>query len=83
MDLFQGNMNTIMEYLQAQKATTSTTYANPATVVVTDATVVVTTNNVTVVNTVIQPMIRQPICQPSPSRHTATYPWGLPPNFTP
>lgn len=37
MNAFQGNMNTIIEYLQAQKAATSTSAANSASAVVTDA----------------------------------------------
>lgn len=40
IDTFQSNINTIMEYLQAQKATTSTFAANLTTVVVTDVVVV-------------------------------------------
>ncbi|XP_050896091.1 uncharacterized protein LOC127102802 [Lathyrus oleraceus] len=52
MDTFQGNMNTIMEYLQAQKTTISTS-ANPATAAVTNV-VVVTTFVDAVVDTVIQ-----------------------------
>lgn len=71
-----------MEYLQAQKATSSTSAANPASVVVTDA-IVVTTSVDAVVDTVIQPVVSQPICQPGPSRHAIAYPWGVPPNFTP
>lgn len=83
MYIFQGNMNTIMEYLQAQKATTSTTYANPATNVVTDATIVITTTTDTTVNTIIQPAVSHPIYHPGPSKHTASCPLGLPPNYTP
>lgn len=74
-------MNTIIEYLQAQKANTSTSIVNPVVDVVTDA-IVITTSVDAVVDTVIQPVVSQPICQPGPSRHAITYPWGLPPNFT-
>ncbi|CAL5189189.1 unnamed protein product [Lathyrus oleraceus] len=52
MDTFQGNMNTILEYLQAQTATTSTSAANLVSAIVTDA----------IVDTVIQPMVSKPIC---------------------
>lgn len=76
-------MNTIMEYLQAQKATTSTSYVNPTTIVVTDAIIIVTTTIDTTANTMIQPVISQPICQPGPSKHVVSYPWGIPPIFTP
>lgn len=48
MDSFQGNMEAIMEYLQAQKATTS---SNHVIVVVTNVTVVTTTIVVVVVET--------------------------------
>lgn len=76
-------MNTIIEYLQAQKVTTSTTSTNPAIVVFIDATVVITNSTNIVVNTMTQPVVSQPICHPGPSRHATAYPWGLPPNFTP
>lgn len=72
MDTFQGNMNTILEYLQAQKATTSTSPANPTSVVVTDV-IVVTTSVDVVVDIVVQPVI-QPICHPGPSKHAIAYP---------
>lgn len=52
MDLFQGNMNAKMEYLQAHKATTSTNTI----IVVTDATIVIIITADTVVNTMIQPI---------------------------
>lgn len=82
MDTFQGNMNTILEYLQAQKATTSTSDVDPASVVVTDA-IVVTIFVDAIVDTVIQYVVSQPSYQPGPSRHVIAYPWGLPLNFTP
>lgn len=81
MDTFQGNMNTILEYLQVQKATTSTSAANPDFVVIIDA-IVVTTSIDAIVDIVVQP-VSQPICQPGPSRHAIAYPRGLPLNFTP
>lgn len=68
IDTFQGNMNTVLKYIQAQKATTSY-----LTVVVTDL-VVFTTSVDVVEDTVIQPMVSQPICQSSPSRHDVAYP---------
>lgn len=73
-------MNAISEYLQAQKATTSTSAANPS--IATDA-IVVTTSVDAVVDIVIQLVVSQPIYQSGPSRNAASYPWGLPPNFTP
>lgn len=51
-----------MEYLQAQKATTSTSATNLATVVVTDV-FVVTASADAVVDTVIQLVVSQPIFQ--------------------
>lgn len=53
-------MNTILEYIQAQKATTHTSIANPAIVVVTDVVVVTTFIDATM-DTVIQPIVSQPI----------------------
>lgn len=82
LNSFQGNMNTIMEYLQAHKTTTSTSASNPAIAIVTDV-IAVTTSIDAVVDTVIQPVASQPIYQPGPSRHVAAYPWGLLPNFNP
>lgn len=82
MDIFQGNVNTTLKYILAQKATTST-LVNPATAMVIGATVVVTTYIDNVVNTLIQLVVSQPIFYPSPSRHDVSYPWGLPPNFAP
>lgn len=73
IDTFQGNMNTILEYLQAQKATTSTSAANLTSIVVTDA-IIVTTSIDAVVDTVIQPVVSQTICRPGPSRHAIAYP---------
>lgn len=35
------------------------------------------------VDTMIQPVVSQLICQTGSSRHVVAYPWGLPPNFTP
>lgn len=80
MDLFQGNMDVIMEYLHAHKVTTS---ANTITDVVTDATVIIITIVDTTANIVIQHVARQPIYQPGPSRHVVVYPWGMPLNYTP
>lgn len=72
-NIFWGNMNTIMEYIQAQKDTTSTSAAHPATVVVTDA-IIVTSSVDVVVGTVLQPMVSHPICQSGTSRHVVAYP---------
>lgn len=58
MDTFQGNMDTILEYFQAQKATTSTS-ADPVTVVVTYAIVVVTSYADAIVETMIQSVVSQ------------------------
>lgn len=82
MNTSQGNMNTILEYIQAQKATTSSSVVIHATVVVTDV-VVIATYVDAIMDTVIQPVVSQPICQTSPSRHVASKSWDLPPNFTP
>ncbi|XP_050908999.1 uncharacterized protein LOC127122752 [Lathyrus oleraceus] len=77
MYTFQGNMNTILEYLQAQKATTSTSAANPASVVVTDA-IAVTTSIDAVVDTVIQHVnLNQGVQIPPP--HPGTSPVIAPP----
>lgn len=73
MDLLQGNMNTIMEYLQAQKATTFTSAANPAIAIVTNI-VVVTTYVDDILDTMIQLVVSQSIYQSGPSRHVAAYP---------
>lgn len=81
MDAFQGNMNTILDYLQAEKATTSTSVANPASAVITNV-IAVTTSVDVVVDTVVQ-SVSQPIFHLGPSRHAIAYPRGLPPNFTP
>ncbi|XP_050896201.1 uncharacterized protein LOC127102925 [Lathyrus oleraceus] len=80
MDTFQGNMNTILEYLQAQKATTSMSAANPASAVVTDA-IAATTSIDAVVDTVIQPVVSQPIRQAGPSRGPTLH-FRLPPRAT-
>lgn len=87
MDLFQGNMDAIIEYLHAQKATT---VVNTTAVVVTNATVVTTIDVGTTfivvetsVETMIQPIMNQSIPQPGPSRHVASYPWGMPLNYNP
>lgn len=81
MDTFQGNMNTILQYLQAQKVVTST-FSNPAIVMVNDVIVVITSVD-TIVETMIHHVVSHSICQLGPSRHVVGYPWRLPPNFTP
>lgn len=58
MDLFQGNMDVIIEYLHAQKATTA---VNTTVAVVTNATVVTTTDagtTLAVVETPVETMIQ-------------------------
>lgn len=83
MDLFQGNMETIMEYLQAQRAYTST---NPITTIVTNVIVVTTSADVVAtvendVETVVPTAMNQPIFPSTSNRIAVVYPWGMPPNF--
>lgn len=84
MDLFQGNMEAVMEYLQAQKVTTS---ANLDVAVIVTNDVDVTTTIIdaatikTPVDNVVQPVVSQPMFQVGPNRHVVSYPWGLPPNY--
>lgn len=74
MDLFHGNIEVIMEYLQAQKTTTS---VNPTIVAiitnVTDVTISVVDVSTTI-EIVVQPTIIQPIFQGAINRHVAAYP---------
>lgn len=81
MDLFHGNIEVIIEYLQEQKTTTS---VNPTIVAIITNVTDVTTSVVDVATTieiVVQPTIIQPIFQDAINRHVVAYPQGLPPNY--
>lgn len=83
MNLFQGNMETIMEYLQTQKVVAS---ANPASDVVTNANVVTTTAGVvatveTPVEIVVPSAMDHPMFTFSSNKLVDAYPWGMPLNF--
>lgn len=67
-----------MEYLRAQKATTTNTTIVTITVA---ATVVVSVEIPTEV--VTQPIANQPGSQSGPSEHVIAYPWEMPQNYTP
>lgn len=61
---------------------------NPTTTIVTSATAVtiIVADAVTTVETpveiVVPPNLNHPIFPPTPNRLTASYTWGMPPNFT-
>lgn len=84
MNLFQGNMETILEILQAQRAHTS---ANPTATNVTnvvgvtnataDAVSAVDTPGETVASTVMN----HPLFPSAANRLAISYPCGMPPNF--
>lgn len=78
----QGQTGTILEHLQAQRD-------NVVIVNTVDATVVTTTADTTLfmvdpVNTIVQlVVVIQPLFPIGPNRFTASYPWGIPHNYTP
>lgn len=77
----QGQMDTILEHLQAQGD-------NVTIVNMTGATVVTTTTDTALVmvepvDIGVQPVtVSQPLFQADPSRLVVAYPWGLPHNYT-
>lgn len=80
MNLFRGNMETIMEYLQTKRAITS---ANPATVVVTNVVMVTTTaDGVATVETsveiVVPTFVNQSLFTSASNKLAAACPWGMP-----
>lgn len=83
MNLFWGNMETILKYLQTQRVATS---SNPASANVTSAAMVTTTANVvatveTPVETVVSTAMNQHMFTSTSNRLVASYPWGIPPKF--
>lgn len=83
INLFRGNMETSMEYLQTQRVATS---VNPSTVVVTNVIVATTTADVvtsieTPIKTVVLANVNQHMFTFASNRLVASYPLGIPPSF--
>lgn len=85
MDLFQGNMDAIMEYLHAQKDNDVATTIVATNAIVVTATTTDTATAIVIAKTtieiVIQPVVNQPSSQLGPSRHVTAQ--GYPLNYTP
>lgn len=85
MDLLRGNMETILEIIQAQRASTSAnpTVANVTNVVgVTNATVDVVATIKTLVETVVQIAVNQHMFPSVENRLAVAYSWGIHSNFS-
>lgn len=88
IDLFKGNMDAILEYLQAQKVTTSVNNIVVVVVVTSSTNFTTTVIDVTVAvensyEIVIHLVVSHPIFQTGPSRHDVVYTWGMPSSYTP